>query len=86
MEVLNRNSHVFKIHKRANIKGRSITRNLSAPQAVHSRENLIGLHSQVWVGSWSKEKCELAIGKSAELGYDLIEGCFSEFFLTLKFC
>ena len=35
--------------------------------------NKLGVHALVWVGGWSHEECEKAIGQSAKLGYDLIE-------------
>lgn len=35
--------------------------------------NPLGLHALVWVGGWSHEECELAIRKTAEIGYDYIE-------------
>lgn len=33
----------------------------------------IGIHSMVWVGDWSRAAAEIAITKTAEAGYDLIE-------------
>jgi D-psicose/D-tagatose/L-ribulose 3-epimerase len=35
--------------------------------------NKLGLHALVWVGGWSREECETAITKTAEIGYDYIE-------------
>ena len=35
--------------------------------------NKLGVHALVWVGGWSHEECEIAISKSAKLGYDYIE-------------
>jgi D-psicose/D-tagatose/L-ribulose 3-epimerase len=35
--------------------------------------NKLGLHAFVWTPGWSHEQCARAIGKTAELGYDIIE-------------
>jgi D-psicose/D-tagatose/L-ribulose 3-epimerase len=35
--------------------------------------NRIGIHSLVWVGSWSAEDAETAVRSTAETGYDLVE-------------
>ena len=35
--------------------------------------NRIGIHSLVWVGSWSPEDAETAVRSTAETGYDLVE-------------
>ena len=35
--------------------------------------NKLGVHALVWAAGWSHEECAYAIGKSAEVGYDLIE-------------
>lgn len=36
-------------------------------------KNPIGIHSQVWVGGWSKQEAEKAISGTKDAGYDLIE-------------
>ena len=46
----------------------------AAGTRAKSYPNPIGLHALLWVGGWSNEECEKAIGESARLGYDLIEG------------
>jgi D-psicose/D-tagatose/L-ribulose 3-epimerase len=35
--------------------------------------NKLGVHALVWEKGWSHEECARAIGKTAEIGYDLIE-------------
>jgi len=35
--------------------------------------NRIGIHSLVWVGSWSPQEAETAVRSTAETGYDLVE-------------
>ncbi|HEV7246952.1 MAG TPA: sugar phosphate isomerase/epimerase [Shinella sp.] len=35
--------------------------------------NKLGLHANVWVRDWSREDCVLAVNKTAELGFDIIE-------------
>ncbi len=35
--------------------------------------NKLGVHGLVWAAGWSHDECARAIGKTAELGYDLIE-------------
>lgn len=35
--------------------------------------NKLGLHANVWVSGWSENEADLAISKTAETGYDLIE-------------
>lgn len=35
--------------------------------------NKLGLHANVWVKDWGREECALAVGKTAELGFDIIE-------------
>lgn len=35
--------------------------------------NKLGLHANVWVKDWSRDECALAVGKTAELGFDIIE-------------
>ena len=52
----------------------------AAAKSPKSYSNPIGLHALVWVGGWSNEECEKAIGESARLGYDLIEGTAREIF------
>ncbi|MBA8824519.1 D-psicose/D-tagatose/L-ribulose 3-epimerase [Saccharopolyspora lacisalsi] len=35
--------------------------------------NPLGIHAGVWVGGWSPEETRLAVSRTAEAGYDLIE-------------
>jgi len=35
--------------------------------------NRIGIHALVWVGSWGPAECELAVARTREAGFDLIE-------------
>ena len=35
--------------------------------------NKLGVHAFVWEKGWSHEECARAIGRTAEVGYDLIE-------------
>ena len=35
--------------------------------------NKLRVHALVWEKGWSHEECARAIGKTAEVGYDLIE-------------
>ncbi|MFV0360346.1 sugar phosphate isomerase/epimerase family protein [Tropicimonas sp.] len=35
--------------------------------------NKLGLHANVWVGGWSDAEARLAISRTAEMGFDLIE-------------
>lgn len=35
--------------------------------------NKLGLHANVWVRDWGREECALAVDKTAELGFDIIE-------------
>lgn len=35
--------------------------------------NKLGLHANVWVAGWSEDEAALAIAKTAETGFDLIE-------------
>ncbi|MFV0334342.1 MAG: sugar phosphate isomerase/epimerase family protein [Tropicimonas sp.] len=35
--------------------------------------NKLGLHANVWVGSWSEAEARLAISRTAELGFDVLE-------------
>src|SRR3954465_15564829 len=35
--------------------------------------NKLGVHALVWEGGWSHEEAARAIGRTAELGFDLIE-------------
>lgn len=35
--------------------------------------NKLGVHALVWAAGWSHDECARAIGKTAELGFDLIE-------------
>lgn len=35
--------------------------------------NKLGVHALVWEKGWSHEECARAIGRTAEVGYDLIE-------------
>ena len=35
--------------------------------------NRLGVHSFVWVGDWTVEGCELAVARTREAGYDLVE-------------
>ncbi len=35
--------------------------------------NKLGLHANVWVKDWSRDECVLAVNKTAELGFDIIE-------------
>ena len=36
-------------------------------------KNKLGLHANVWVRDWGREECVLAVNKTAELGFDIIE-------------
>jgi D-psicose/D-tagatose/L-ribulose 3-epimerase len=38
-----------------------------------SRGNRLGVHSFVWAGDWTREGCELAVARTKEAGFDLIE-------------
>lgn len=35
--------------------------------------NKLGLHANVWVRDWGRDDCVLAVNKTAELGFDIIE-------------
>ncbi len=35
--------------------------------------NRLGLHANVWVRDWTRESCTLAVNRTAEAGFDLIE-------------
>ncbi len=35
--------------------------------------NKLGLHANVWVRDWSHDECVLAVNKTAEIGFDIIE-------------
>lgn len=35
--------------------------------------NRLGIHALVWTGSWDTDELDRAMGRSAELGYDIIE-------------
>lgn len=37
------------------------------------RPNRLGVHSFVWVGDWTVDGCELAVARTKEAGYDLVE-------------
>ena len=36
-------------------------------------KNKLGLHANVWVRDWGREDCVLAVNKTAEFGFDIIE-------------
>ena len=45
-----------------------------APKTAPKKpQNLVGIHSQVWVGGWNPEQAETSISGSKNAGYDLIE-------------
>src|SRR4051795_12809670 len=45
----------------------------SAPFMRRETMNKLGVHALVWEKGWSHEECARAIGKTAEVGYDLSE-------------
>jgi len=45
--------------------------------AASAPTNLVGVHSGVIVGGWSREECERAVSSAQAAGYDLLEGAHS---------